>query len=339
MSKHTNASFERLVRDLDSPDYKIRRNAARDLGKSGDMRAVPLLTRMLADKTISVKTSAVKALGRLHDSRAIQTLIGMLADSHCHVHRPAHEALRSFGIEAVPALCAALDNENWYVVLAACTLLGEIGDPRAVDPVIRIMEHPRLEIRRKAINTLGELGGSRAADVLLDALQKNDVRMTAVSALGRIGEQRAVEPLLGYLHHETSGVRRAAIVALGDLRAKDAVGPLIRLMEEPEWRKDPDWRLRSCTVIALGRMGDPTAIGTLVNFLDDGDNRCWADAVRALERLHAVSAMPKLETMADEIRRKLNVQGDIGEEQRQLLKTLETAITEIGKRGNEGIPK
>ena len=55
------------------------------------------------------------------------------------------------------------------------------------------------EVRRDAAESLGEIGDLRAIEPLIDAL-RNDrhryVRSSTIRALGRIGDPKAVEPLI-----------------------------------------------------------------------------------------------------------------------------------------------
>ncbi len=128
-------AFEELLADLDSPDFKVRRAAARDMGWLHDPRVVEPLIRALKDKTVNVRSRAVVALARIGDPRAIEPLIQTFKDSHCHVHRPAYEALLKWGAASVPGLCAALHDPNRYVRRTSALLLGEIHDVRAVEPL------------------------------------------------------------------------------------------------------------------------------------------------------------------------------------------------------------
>ena len=75
---------------------------------------------------------------------------------------------------------------------AAARILGNIGDRRAVGPLISVLkdEHPQ-------------------------------VRMNAVTALRWIGDPRAAEPLIAVLKDEDEGVQRDAAWALSKIAGKD----------------------------------------------------------------------------------------------------------------------
>lgn len=63
-------------------------------------------------------------------------------------------------------------------------------------------------VRSEAAHALGEIGDARAVDPLIDALQDEDrrVRERAARALGKIGDARAVGPLIEALKNENGWV-------------------------------------------------------------------------------------------------------------------------------------
>lgn len=90
-----------------------------------------------------------------------------------------------------------------------------------VDGLIRVLQtgaHP--ESREEAAEALGEIRDPRAVEPLIGALKDRDheVRAEAADALARIGDPRAVEPLNALLGDPRPEVRRAAEKALSRLR-------------------------------------------------------------------------------------------------------------------------
>ncbi|BEQ13569.1 HEAT repeat domain-containing protein [Desulfoferula mesophila] len=86
------------------------------------------------------------------------------------------------------------------------------------------------QVRAVAVYALGEMGESRAVELLVILLQDPDrhIRRIAVRALGKIGDPRALEPLAAVLvnDNEDLSVRCAAAWALGGLgdpRAHEAL--------------------------------------------------------------------------------------------------------------------
>lgn len=76
-----------------SSDFRVRVQAALELGASKDERAEPLLEQALDDSNSSVRAAAAAALGKLADARAIDALESHSSDSSEAVRREVSSAL------------------------------------------------------------------------------------------------------------------------------------------------------------------------------------------------------------------------------------------------------
>ncbi|HET7695399.1 MAG TPA: HEAT repeat domain-containing protein [Vicinamibacterales bacterium] len=152
-------AFDPLAKALTAPVWIARTHAAWALGALGNRRAVPVLSRSLADTEPNVRKRSAWALGALDAS------------------------------EAVPALVEALKDADAGVREQAAWALGAIGDRRAVDGLIGALADSVASVRKQAAWALGALGDSRAVQGLMKALKDSDagVRKQAAWALGAIG--------------------------------------------------------------------------------------------------------------------------------------------------------
>jgi hypothetical protein len=84
---------------------------------------------------------------------------------------------------------------------AAAKLLGDLGDPQAVEALVEVLSDPDDALRPAAAEALGLIGGPRAVEALGEVLSDPDdaLRLTAAEALGLIGDPLAVAPLSGLL--------------------------------------------------------------------------------------------------------------------------------------------
>jgi len=107
-------------------------------------------------------------------------------------------------------------------------VLGEIGDKRAVEPLIQALKDVKADVRKSAAEALGKLRDRRATEPLIQALKdvKRDVRGSATEALAKIGEP-AVEPLISALRDKDTNVQKGSAETLGEIGDKRAVEPLI----------------------------------------------------------------------------------------------------------------
>ena len=103
----------------------------------------------------------------------------------------------------------------------------------AVDPLIDALSNRKKQIRLNAATLLGAIGDPKAIPALIDTLRDNNklVRREASTALSRMGEP-AVEPLIETLDDEDWNVRGAAAWALGNLNDERAIPALEKLLDD-----------------------------------------------------------------------------------------------------------
>jgi HEAT repeat protein len=78
-----------------------------------------------------------------------------------------HEAVRAavveLGTPAVPHLIQALGDRDWYVRVAACRALGQIGDPQALQHLIQALEDEDEDVRRAARKAVEQIKAKQFA--------------------------------------------------------------------------------------------------------------------------------------------------------------------------------
>lgn len=203
-------------------------------------------------------------------------LFAALQDARHEVRAPAVAALLQVrDPEAVPQLLDALAIPDRRVQSLVATVLGEIGDQRAVLPLIKLLQtgdnsdvwsNPRAA----AAQALGKLGDQRAVEPLIAVLSEPDrwTRGHAMEALGRLGDRRAVEPIIEATRELKDSSGATILGNLGDVRA---VEPLLAELEtlrtpgfDPKHPSVP-WQASYYYYIirALGKLGDPRAVSLL----------------------------------------------------------------------------
>ena len=116
----------------------------------------------------------------------------------------------------IRSLIRLLDDRNPDVQWKAADALGSIGEA-ALDPLLKIVEFPKLHVRLGAIEALGEIRNPRAIEPLVQRLKKDpdhEVRWVAAIALGEIGDPRVVPDLISAMHDSDRYVRYGAAKAL-----------------------------------------------------------------------------------------------------------------------------
>lgn len=155
--------------------------------------------RRLGSKDPEVRLQAVKSLGKTKEKKAVQYLIQALGDSDVRVQAKAIDELGDMRADqATPVLIQYLflrttASEMKNRILVA---LGKIGDPRAAQPIIEFMERNLdTATRGTAIYALGDIGASDSVDALTK-ISKTDgdpiLRRLADQALDKVEAHQAV---------------------------------------------------------------------------------------------------------------------------------------------------
>ncbi|MBP2047009.1 HEAT repeat domain-containing protein [Methanobacterium aggregans] len=207
-------------------DEDVRWKSARALGKIGDVSAVNALTEALKDDKWTVRGHAAHALGNMSDETAFEALVEVLYDDDWHVRKYAAIALGNIGEErAIPHLLKVLNDNDADVSWKAIVALVNIGEA-SVEPLIKVFKNGEWHIRGRAAEALGNLGDERAVMPLVYALngsRKKDrnkyIRGKAAEALGKIGDERAVKPLIKAIEDKNIYVRLRAEDALERIRS------------------------------------------------------------------------------------------------------------------------
>ena len=205
----------------------------------------------------------------------------------------------------IRGLIRLLDHRSSDIQWRAADALGTMGEP-ACDPLLRILDYPKVNVRLGAIDALSGIKSPRSVDDLVRKLKDDhddEVRWAAALALGQIGDPRAVPALEEALRDEDRYVRYGAVKSLETLHWDPADGTghayaLIALQEWPALRKlrsaavhplidickDPNPVTRTKIVELLGEIGGPDARKACERALMDRDPGVREKAVFACKR-------------------------------------------------------
>ncbi len=255
-----------------------------------------------------------KALGDIGDARAGPALLRLARSQDGLVRLGAVQALGAIRFkEAVPELAHIVDDEAAAPILIkkAIVSLGELGDPAAIPALLH-----GLVLERQGVSFLPEssfalfLLGAPAVEPLLRIAQDQDATYLAWAkennrapagtyakaalVLGDLGDPRAVPVLLAKLKYLDSDpnpgtakllsnlVREFAANALGRLRAPEAAGPILALVQT----RDPqDEELTGFAGEALVWIGDKAQAKELLKRAQVGAIRSRLIAAQAASML------------------------------------------------------
>ena len=216
--------------------------------------------------------------------------------------KQAAEVLGELGDKsAVPYLIKATKDESPEVRCASCEALGKLGDRGAIEPLKEVLKDESPEVRCAAAEALGFLKNNTGLSILIQAIQDNTIsyhrRCGVAKALGILEEPGAVPTLVSVLDDKNPILRREVIYALGKIKDKRAVEPLLERLKDESMPE-----IRVATTGALADIGEKTAIPQLVmKSLNDPATEVRASASKALDRLIDQRAIPMLvELIKDE---------------------------------------
>lgn len=266
------------------------------LGSEPITQLVPQAGQPLAVQVVSA-SGAAQALAV--DATAMAEI---LASGEAPVARRA-AAAQALGIlgdpQAVPALVSALSADDAALVARAAGALGALQASAAVPALRDVLMDPQVVAPAAAADALSAIGSPEAMDALLGALDSETMtpaRHNAMAALERLGSP-AVTDLQRLVANGSPAAQRNAIEALGWIGDPAAVDSLLAALRygTGDVRAEAAW--------ALGEIGDPKAIPALAAAAaEDANTDVRLVAAQALNRLPeppAVVAAPELPAPAE----------------------------------------
>jgi len=167
-----------------------------------------------------------------------------------------------------------LEDKNAKVRVQAIQQLRKLKAKEAAPQIAALLKDPL--VKEEAALALEDLGGPAQVDALLDAVDTtvgagSDTAARAANrgnariaeALGSIGDPRAAPVLLRLSRSGDDNLRLAAVEALGNVKAKEAVPELSHIVDDAS---APPLLIKRA-VVALGQIADPAAIPALAHGL------------------------------------------------------------------------
>lgn len=181
------------------------------------------------------------------------------------------------------AIVRLLADRKFLVRRVAVRALGNLGDPRAVRPLLVLGEHDT-RLARDLVYALGRLGGAAAPElrsVLAEEMDSGEHLHLdpAAAVLGLIGDTEAVEVLAAGLRSENPSFAGSCAEALGRIGSPEAIPALVAALQ------DLRPNVRAGAAHALGAVGSPEALESLMLVVDEEEPQVSRQAARALLEL------------------------------------------------------
>lgn len=164
----------RISAALEDEDEEVRLLAVQCLGELGDTRASDAIAGLLEDPSDSVRFVAATALAALGDARGAPVLREAL-------NRRDRAFPAAIGLgdledkDSLDALARLAKRRSRSPILraAAARALVQLGDPRGVEVIRKLVRSWRIEARQYAVQLVGELGLTPLVPDLAHALERS----------------------------------------------------------------------------------------------------------------------------------------------------------------------
>lgn len=286
--------LEETTARLRSRVEETRYAAVKELSVIKSADVLPHLMEAVGDTSFRIREEALQGICSYPREVIFPRLEDFLRDQeHAYCRTAAMEAFPRYGKEATPWLLGLLKDGDEEVRMFSATILGDIGDPAAVEGLIEALNDPDDNVRHASAEGLGKIGDARAVRPLIDCLHQDFwIQYPAILALGRIGDPSTIEHLLPLLDDEM--LRQAVIESLGQIGDVAAIPALTGALScnDPTLRNDT-----IASLVNIQRMAKPKGgclpgikhalrngdlIEHLLCSLQDGDPRIRRNAVIAL---------------------------------------------------------
>jgi HEAT repeat protein len=232
-------AIQPILKLLKDPEDEVRIAACLTLGLFKDPSTFDEITNVLLDDTkIEVRQAAAKALGYTQHPAALPYLMEALHDSYWWYEREVAagdllHAIENMGAVAVEPLIEALKDKEGTVRKFAATLLGRIGDPRAIEPLGTALYDLHHEVGKTSAEALVNFAVT-SFEILVEALEHPEmwIRIHSVDVLPKISEPRVALVLLEMLKDPEREVQRHVIEAMGVLKDTRTLPALQEIMAQ-----------------------------------------------------------------------------------------------------------
>lgn len=229
---------------LTTDSLLVKAESIETLGKIGTEKVIEPLLKYFSVATRDEKREIIKSLIRVgvipKDTDISNELISLLKEGEWEEKVLALKGIEFTNLsETVPFIveeAGSLDPSCFDYEEKIGILQNTLLKIDSEDELMILLEKGKLKFRAKAfvISTLGKMKSKRAVPILINLLEdyKRDIRIASAKALGEIADTSSVKPLVMKSFDDSDvNVRKAAIEALGNIRAQEAFDALLGLLE------------------------------------------------------------------------------------------------------------
>ena len=334
------------------------RNTAMIILKAIGTASIPSLHPLLSDKDDDVRKFAIDLISDIGYCPYIDTIVNLLGnDPNPNVRVSAAKALGILRYsDSIPQLISALKDDEW-VCFAAIEALALLKDESSTGAIALLLDNTSDPVRIAAIETLGAIGTSVAADALLSHLPKAEgyEKSLTVKNLVTLGvTPKAVGTLELLMEMLSTGEWDEKLVALKGIIALEAHEAVYAILDTAGSLEPSDPETNEKLDIIKGALGSLGSTEFLIRVLENPSLRFRGKmlAIEVIGDLRCRAAVPYLLQFLDkdvrDVRRasiKALVEIDTVSTQKMIRDALEdhdghvrrTAIAALGRIGDTSV--
>jgi HEAT repeat protein len=284
---------------LERGDFQERWDIAKIFPKLGKEAIAPLIAVLENDRAdLNYRWFAARILGEFDFPEAIVSLSGILNTSEDEdLVEIAARSLANLGKSAVKALAESIEQNETR--LLATRALAQILSTEAIDPLLKVVTDPNLEVRSTAIEALSSFRDPRIPPILIAGLKDlaASVRKAAAIGLGaRIDlaeELDLLQHLAPMLYDFNLEVCQQAAIAISKIKDDAAAAVLFEVLQSPH-TPEP---LQISLIQSLAWMETPSSLSYLDESLSTVSAAGVLEIICVLGRIEASN----LQTQANSI--------------------------------------
>lgn len=311
---------------MHDPDAEVRRIAMKAAGIRDAAVAVPMLGAALHDPDVSVRVAAMMAIAEYRTPLLVEDILALLGRGNEILDYAVIKALGLMGAKSAEnSLVDFLHKgcSSRRIEYALLDTLGKLSAASASELIrTRYLGSPDPDIRRLAVETLGQLGDTNSIEAVESALTDShwSVRVAALRVLGKLGGVKEIPLLLDAIHDPDNMVRKHAILALGDIRSATAIPALVQQLADMDMsrhafisllkfgRQSLPWlhrhmlknytiEIRMRLIDLIGKIGDRKSVDPLMELLEDPSPAIRLAAIDSLAFCFDGMLLKKLTTL------------------------------------------
>ncbi|MBI5722484.1 MAG: HEAT repeat domain-containing protein [Planctomycetes bacterium] len=315
--------IELLFKETAGKEHQIQYTAIMSMFRLDRQKAMKLLMPIFDEKLTSTKiedeseianiAGAIIRYGRAEDIKSVFGKIQKRSDSNL-----------DFSISGgIGGDCSRLttdivipyiESDSPGIRRWAAEILGNLGDVRAVGPLIKELKDEDYDVRVAAVVALGKLGDASVVTPIIEVFDGLSYDPGCIEAAGNFGDPRFTPFLLNALkaaiskeEHEQNGESGLVVEALGKTKNPAVVGDIIRSIEKASKADYDPYRYVGDALGALGNLRGNEAyeyLSNLPRFYKEWGPNSYLAAICAIGKLRDPRAIELLvkainETPAD----------------------------------------